>query len=115
MAALRITPAARDWALQHGGVLTLRAMPQHGCCGGHAALPVASTNPPERAQDYDVETIDGITVYRAQALAEGPYTIDLEGFWRWQRLTVEGSISPWRPTGQANPPMDGDDAQNAKD
>ncbi len=98
MAELQLTPAARDWVRRHGGVLTLRATPRHGCCGGRAALPAAEARAPDAPEDYAVDNIDGVTVYRAQALAEGPYRIDLEGFWRWRRLTVEGDISPWRPT-----------------
>lgn len=97
MAELELTPAARAWVLEHGGVLTLRAMPQHGCCGGHAALPVAEARVPDAVEDYVIDTVDGVTVYRALALTGGPYRIDLEGFWRWRRLTVEGGIGPWRP------------------
>lgn len=97
MSDIALTPAAHDWVRQHGGALTLRAMPQHGCCGGHAAVPAAEARVPEAVDDYDVLTCDGVTIYRARALAEGPYRVDLEGFWRWQRLTVEGGISRWRP------------------
>lgn len=97
MAGVQLTPAARAWVLARGGVITLRAMPQHGCCGGHAALPVAEARVPGVPADYAVETIDGVTLYRAPALTAGCYRIDVEGFWRWRRLTVEGGISPWRP------------------
>lgn len=96
-ADVALTDAARDWVERHGGVLTLRAMPQHGCCGGHAAVPVAEARTPEARDDYDVIALDGVTVYRSRALGAGPYRVDLEGFWRWRRLTVEGAISPWRP------------------
>lgn len=97
MTELSITPPARDWVLRHGGVLTVRAAPQHGCCGGHAAVPVAEPRTPDTVEDYERLVRDGVTVYLARTLAEGPYQVDLEGFWRWRRLMVSGAVSPWRP------------------
>lgn len=97
MTDITLTAAARDWVLRHGGVVTLRAAPQHGCCGGHAAVPVAEARMPETPADFEHSAIDDVDVYRAPALSEGPYRIGLEGFWRWRRLAVEGAVSPWRP------------------
>lgn len=96
MTSVSLTPAARDWVRRHGGSVTVRAAPQHGCCGGHAAIPMAEPRVPEAPEAYHVETVQGVTVYLAKALAEGPYRVDLEGFWRWKRLVVEGAVSPWR-------------------
>ena len=92
-----LSAAARDWIRAHGGAVTLRATPQHGCCGGHAAVPVAEARVPDQPADFEQLAIDGVDVYRAPELAEGPYRVELEGFWRWRRLTVEGAVSPWRP------------------
>ena len=94
MKEVELTQAARDWVSEQGGVLTLRAMPQHGCCGGHATVPVAEVRAPDSKSDYEVLTVDGVTIYRAKVLAEGAYRIDLAGFWRWRRLHVEGRITP---------------------
>jgi hypothetical protein len=92
-----LDPAARDWVLARSGVLTLRASPQHGCCGGHAAVPQAEATTPEDPEHYDSFTVDGVEVHLAKALEPGPYRIELEGFWRWRRLSVTGPVSPWRP------------------
>jgi hypothetical protein len=92
-----LSAAARDWVLAHGGTVTLRAAPQHGCCGGHAAVPVAEVRVPNTPADFQHVIIDRVEIYRAPELAEGPYRIGLEGFWRWRRLIVEGVVSPWRP------------------
>ncbi len=97
MSGITLTAAARDWVVRNGAVLTLRAAPRHGCCGGHAAVPVAEARMPESPSGFVRSTIEGVDVYRAPELSEGPYRIDLEGFWRWRRLAVEGAISPWRP------------------
>lgn len=97
MSDVTLSAAARDWVHQHGGVVTLRAAPQHGCCGGHAAVPVAEARTPRSPDGFERSTIEGVEVYRAPELSEGPYRIELEGLWRWQRLAVEGGVSPWRP------------------
>ncbi|ABI58048.1 CC/Se motif family (seleno)protein [Alkalilimnicola ehrlichii MLHE-1] len=99
MTPVILTPAARAWVLAQGGVLTVRAAPQHGCCGGHAAVPRAEVRVPEAREDYQALSLEGVTVYLARALSEGPYRVDVEGFWRWKRLVVEGAVSPWRPAG----------------
>ncbi len=97
MSDVTLTAAARDWVLEHGSAVTLRAAPQHGCCGGHAAVPVAEARVPDAPADFERSTIDGVDVYRAPELSEGPYRIELEGMLRWRRLVVEGAVSPWRP------------------
>ncbi len=97
MSDVTLTAAARDWVRRHGGAVTLRAAPQHGCCGGHAAVPVAEARVPDAPEHFARSTVAGVAVYRAPELSEGPYRIDLEGILRWQRLAVEGAVSPWRP------------------
>lgn len=104
MTLVTLTPAARDWVLAQGGVMTMRAAPRHGCCGGHAAVPMAEVRVPEARNDYGTLSVDGVTVHLAKVLSEGPYRVDLEGFWRWKRLVVEGAVSPWRPSGQGPGP-----------
>ncbi len=46
------------------------------------------------ARDWVLQQGGAVTL---RELSEGPYRIELEGFWRWQRLAVEGAVSPWRP------------------
>ncbi len=93
---LSLTPAARDWVLAQGGVLTVRAAPKHGCCGGHAAIPEAEAGTPDAPEGYERFAVDGVTVHLARTLAPGPYRVELEGLWRWQRLAVAGPVSAWR-------------------
>jgi hypothetical protein len=93
---LSLTPAARDWVLARGGVLTVRASPRHGCCGGHAAVPRAEARTPDAPEGYDCFTVNGVAVHLATGLAPGPYHVDLEGFRRWRRLTVAGPVSAGR-------------------
>ncbi|MDR9433376.1 MAG: CC/Se motif family (seleno)protein [Spiribacter sp.] len=101
MSAVTISPKARDWVTAQGGVITLRASPQHGCCGGHAALPKADVRVPDAEDQYRQIRVDGVIVHVANALSEGPYHVDLDGVWRWQRLVVEGGLSPWRPSDES--------------
>ncbi|WP_318262601.1 CC/Se motif family (seleno)protein [Spiribacter roseus] len=92
-AGVRIDPRARRWLTGHGGAVTLRSAPRHGCCGGTARLPVAEPGPPASADAdaYRLKTVDGIHVYLAAPLAEGvqTLTVRLEGLLGWHRLFVE--------------------------
>lgn len=88
---LIIDAGAVDWIQRHGGVVTLRHSPRHGCCGGTAMLPVAEARTPATRDDWIVRDIDGVTVYidrRLEARAD-PLTIRAEGFREWRRLFVE--------------------------
>lgn len=91
--ALSLDPAARDWVLARGGILTVRASPQHGCCGGHAAVPRAEATPPGEPERHDCLVVDGVEVHLAKVLGPGPYRVELDGFWRWRRLTVTGPVT----------------------
>jgi len=82
---------ARDWIHRHGGALTLRPSPRHGCCGGTVAVPVAEARTPDRPADWMIEDAAGVRVYLAPELAERDVTLTIraEGVWRWRRLFVE--------------------------
>ena len=90
---IRITPGARRWIVDHGGAVTLRYSPRHGCCGGGANVPVAEARLPADAERHTHDEIDGVRVYCDPLInhTQELVTIDLVGFWRWQRLTVEGA------------------------
>ncbi|TVQ50706.1 MAG: hypothetical protein EA377_14075 [Phycisphaerales bacterium] len=92
-AAITLTPAARRWALEHGGAITLRESLRHGCCGGSAHVPVAEIGEPNDPAEYVEEVVDNVRIFLASALTiDGatPITIDLAGLWRWRRLVVTG-------------------------
>jgi hypothetical protein len=78
---------------RHGGALTIRSSPRHGCCGGTVAVAVAEAGPPRDAAAYQVEQVEGVRVYLERELrdaVDGPVRIDLEGFGPWRRLWVSG-------------------------
>lgn len=87
----RLTPAA----IEHlaGRPLLLRASPRHGCCGGHALLPVAEVGPPDDFAGYRVELIDGIAHDVDPRLGDdlSAWTIDVHGIGRWKRLQIDGA------------------------
>lgn len=88
---LTIDTGAIDWIRRHGGAVTLRQSPRHGCCGGAAMLPVAEARTPATPDDWIVRQIDDVTVYIDRELAAQavPLTIRAEGFGQWRRLFVE--------------------------
>ncbi|TVR67803.1 MAG: hypothetical protein EA420_00145 [Candidatus Competibacteraceae bacterium] len=92
MTDIDISVAARDWVAAQGGVLTLRLSTRYGCCGGQAGVPVAELGAPREAAGYTPVELDGLRVFVADALGEGPYRIDLEGLFRWRRLAVAGAM-----------------------
>jgi len=92
MTEIDISAAARDWVAEQGGVLTLRLSTRHGCCGGQAGVPVAEPGAPRDAAGYTAVERDGLRVFVADALGEGPYRIELEGLFRWRRLSVAGAM-----------------------
>lgn len=97
---ITLTPAARGWANDHGGAITVRHSVRNGCCGGSARVPVAEVGEPGNPAEYVEETVDGVRIYRPSSLgnADRPViTIDLAGLWRWRRLVVTGiEITPDR-------------------
>ncbi|MFA9460314.1 CC/Se motif family (seleno)protein [Thiohalorhabdus methylotrophus] len=92
---VRLHPNAARWVAERGGTLTLRSSPRNGCCGGTAHLTVAEPGRPEDPADWEVRTVDGVTVYLDPALAgqAGPFTVRAEGLLGWRRLFVELSAS----------------------
>ena len=98
MIGLSLSPKAREWLLARGGEVTLRGSPRHGCCGGHAEVPVAEAGAPRVREDYTEQEIDSVRVYVQRGLDSGPYRIGLEGFLRLHRLTVEGAVGRWMNT-----------------
>lgn len=78
-----------------GRSVTLRPSPRHGCCGGHALLPVAEIGDPDDPTDYVVVDVEEITCFvdpQLQAAVDG-WTIDAVGFGRWRRLYLDGTQS----------------------
>jgi hypothetical protein len=76
-----------------GRPLVLRVSPKHGCCGGHALLPVAEVGPPHDAASYRSIVVDGVTILVDPRLDDeiAAWTVDAVGFRRWRRLQLEGA------------------------
>ncbi|SCZ54506.1 CC/Se motif family (seleno)protein [Thiohalomonas denitrificans] len=86
-----ISESARRWLLRHGGVVTVRYSPRHGCCGGEAAVPVVEPHAPDNPEGFTRLALDGVDCYLAAGLeVEDTVSVSLEGFWYWRRLYVEG-------------------------
>jgi hypothetical protein len=86
-----LTPAA----IEHlaGRPLLIRVSPRHGCCGGHALLPVAEVGEPRDPDGYRSEEIGGVSCFIDPQLGEdlGAWTIDAYGIGRWKRLQIDGA------------------------
>jgi hypothetical protein len=87
----RLTTAAVDHLA--GRPLVLRVTPKHGCCGGHALLPVAEPGPPDDPTGYRSVVVDGVTVRVDPRLGDeiAGWTVDAVGFRRWTRLQLAGA------------------------
>ncbi|XGA81209.1 CC/Se motif family (seleno)protein [Halomonas sp. CH40] len=82
---------AVDFIKQHGGVVTVRLAPRHGCCGGIASLAIAETRAPDAPADYASFDFNGIQVYMDNELVGEGLRIDCEGWWKLRRLYVDGA------------------------
>ena len=97
------SPSLTRAAIDHldGRPLVLRASPRHGCCGGHALLPVAEVGPPAQPDHYTTVQADEVTCFVDPRLSDAVagWTVDAVGFARWRRLTIDGSqgIDPRSP------------------
>lgn len=87
----RLTPAAVAHLADRP--LLIRVSPRHGCCGGHALVPVAEVGTPDEPDDYRTELIDGVTCFIDLRLGDdlGAWTIDASGIGRWKRLHIDGA------------------------
>jgi hypothetical protein len=95
-------PTLTPDAVEHlaGRPLLLRASARHGCCGGHALLPVAEVGPPEDPDGYRTERIGAVTCFVDPLLGDdlGSWTIDAFGIGRFKRLQIDGAQGIDPPT-----------------
>jgi hypothetical protein len=88
-AVAHVTPQAQHWL--GGRAVTLYASLRHGCCGGHAELPIAHAGAPDDRSRYRVEVVEGVEVFVDERLTDvltGPVTVAVDGWARWRRLVV---------------------------
>lgn len=92
--AVTVTSEAAAYVREHGGALTLRRTPRHGCCGGTVALPVAEVGTPPEATGFARRDLDApggpVTLFTEPGL-DGPLRIGLDRFLGLASLYVEGA------------------------
>lgn len=81
---------ALDFIKQHGGVVTVRFSPKHGCCGGLTNVAVAETNSPSDATLYQRHRYQNITLFIDPALAYQGLNVEVEGLWKLRHLYING-------------------------
>ncbi len=88
---LHFGPGVAAHIAAHGGALTLRRSPRHGCCGGTASIPIAETRPPQDAASFCVWEQEGATIYLEKPLVGTlPLALRLENLFGLKRLFIEG-------------------------
>lgn len=87
---IEIGSSAIAFIKQHGGEVTVRLSPRHGCCGGVANVAVAEANSPADSSLYQRHSYQDITLFIAPELVGQGLTINVEGFWKLRHLYVDG-------------------------
>lgn len=93
--AIEVTPRAREWLRNKGGVATVRLSPRHGCCGGGADIAVAEARAPDEPERYTRLEFEEVTLHIDPTLVDQGLRVDVEGFLGLRYLFVEGA-SPTR-------------------
>jgi hypothetical protein len=89
---LTVTPEARQYIHDKGGMLYLEYIPVQGCCIPYQPGPAVQFGRPHNPDKYRLETIDGMTLFVPLELPDVPLQINLNVFVGFKRLVVEG----WR-------------------
>lgn len=89
--AIEVTPRAREWLRNKGGVATVRLSPRHGCCGGGADIAVAEARAPDEPERYTRLEFDDVTLHIDPSMVDRGLRVDVEGFLGLKHLFVEGA------------------------
>jgi hypothetical protein len=91
---LSITPEAKTYSLNNGGVLYLEyiKLSQGACCIPYQPEPSVKLGKPRNQDKYRQETIDRLTVFIPHELPEEPLLITMNSFVGFKKLVIEG----WR-------------------
>ena len=91
---LTITPDARTYALNNGGLLYLEyiTLSSGACCIPYQPEPSVKLGKPYNQDKYRQETIDGLTVFIPYELPEDTLLITMSSFMGFKKLVIEG----WR-------------------
>jgi len=90
---LSITPEAKAYALDKGGLLFLELVTvTGGCCIPYQPEPAVRIGKPRKQDQYRQEVIDGLTVFVPNGLPEGELVIGMASFLGFKKLVIDG----WR-------------------
>ncbi|AQU82930.1 MULTISPECIES: CC/Se motif family (seleno)protein [unclassified Halomonas] len=87
---IEVDSAAIAFIKQHGGILTVRLSPRHGCCGGLANVAVAEANLPADPSLYQRHHYEDITLFIDPTLVGQGLRVNVEGWWKLRHLYVDG-------------------------
>ncbi len=87
---LTISPEAKAYALEKGGVFYLDYIVVGDCCIPYQPEPSVRPGKPPDGQPYREETIDGIVLYIPHTLPRVPLTVELNSFMGFRKLVVNG-------------------------
>ncbi|HBM27363.1 hypothetical protein NH398_06635 [Halomonas sp. CnH100-B] len=86
-----IEETAAAFIKQQGGVVTVRCSPRHGCCGGTSRIAIAETHAPDDTSAFESHFLEGVWLWVAPELARQGLRLRVEGWWKLQRLFVDGA------------------------
>ena len=101
---IEIDRAAIAFIKQHGGHVTVRRSPRHGCCGGTAYIAVAEAQTPNDTAAFQRHEYQSIILWIDPLLAYQGLRIGIEGWWKLRHLYIDGAaLSGGAATGEKVP------------
>lgn len=76
---------------QHGGVVTVRRSPRHGCCGGTAHIAVAELGAPSDTSAFEYHQLPEGGLWIEPSIAWQGLRLRVEGWWKLRRLFLDGA------------------------
>jgi hypothetical protein len=89
---LTLSPEARAYALDKGGIMFLEFIVVGDCCIPYQPEPSVRMGKPHNPDQYLQEKIDGVTVFVPHSLPKVPLVVQISTFMGFKRLVVDG----WR-------------------
>ncbi|MCC5884659.1 MAG: hypothetical protein JJU25_18735 [Halomonas sp.] len=88
---IEVTDKAKAWIASHGGALTVRLSPRHGCCGGGAEIVVAEARRPDDSSHYQAFDHEGLKLFIDPTLVDQGLVVGIEGLLGLKQLFVDGA------------------------
>lgn len=87
---LTITPDAAAYIKEQNKPVYLDIPPLIGCCIHLKESPAVRFGEPRDPENYNLRTLEGVTVFVPHELPDQPLTIVVNSFLGFKRLSVEG-------------------------